>query len=83
MRRAGASRGPSGAGGSSIERTFGSELVARNIRINVVSPTVFVESMEGYAPFFRGFEAIPVARAALAFSRSVEGGQTGQVYRVY
>ncbi len=55
----------------------------RGLRINAVSPNVFAESMPGYAPFFRGFEAIPVARAALAFSRSVEGGQTGQVYRVY
>jgi NAD(P)-dependent dehydrogenase (short-subunit alcohol dehydrogenase family) len=55
----------------------------RGIRINAVSPTVFRESMPGYAPFFRGFEAIPVARAALAFSRSVEGAQTGQVLRVY
>jgi len=55
----------------------------RGLRINAVSPNVFVESMPGYAPFFRGFEAIPVARAALAFSRSVEGAQTGQVYRVY
>lgn len=55
----------------------------RGIRINAVSPNVFRESMPGYAPFFRGFEAIPVARAALAFSRSVEGAQTGQVYRVY
>lgn len=55
----------------------------RGIRINAVSPNVFAESMPGYAPFFRGFEAIPVARAALAFSRSVEGAQTGQVYRVY
>jgi NAD(P)-dependent dehydrogenase (short-subunit alcohol dehydrogenase family) len=55
----------------------------RGLRINAVSPNVFAESMPGYAPFFRGFEAIPVARAALAFSRSVEGAQTGQVYRVY
>jgi NAD(P)-dependent dehydrogenase (short-subunit alcohol dehydrogenase family) len=54
----------------------------RGLRINVVSPTVFVESMESYAPFFRGFEPVPVARAALAFSRSIEGRQTGQVYRV-
>jgi NAD(P)-dependent dehydrogenase (short-subunit alcohol dehydrogenase family) len=54
----------------------------RGLRINVVSPTVFAESMEGYAPFFRGFEPVPVARAALAFSRSIEGRQTGQVYRV-
>ena len=55
----------------------------RGLRINAVSPNVFVESMPSYAPFFRGFEAIPVARAALAFSRSVEGAQTGQIYRVY
>jgi NAD(P)-dependent dehydrogenase (short-subunit alcohol dehydrogenase family) len=55
----------------------------RGLRINAVSPNVFVESMPGYAPFFRGFEAIPVARAARAFSRSVEGAQTGQVYKVY
>jgi NAD(P)-dependent dehydrogenase (short-subunit alcohol dehydrogenase family) len=54
----------------------------RGLRINVVSPTVFVESMEGYAPFFRGFEPTPVAKAALAFSRSIEGRQTGQIYKV-
>ena len=54
----------------------------RGIRINVVSPTVFEESMADYAPFFRGFDPIPVARAARAFSRSVEGRQTGQIYKV-
>lgn len=54
----------------------------RGLRINVVSPTVFEESMEGYGPFFRGFDPVPVARAARAFSRSVEGRQTGQVYKV-
>jgi len=55
----------------------------RGLRINAVSPNVFAESMPAYAPYFRGFEAIPVARAARAYSRSVEGAQTGQVYRVY
>jgi NAD(P)-dependent dehydrogenase (short-subunit alcohol dehydrogenase family) len=55
----------------------------RGLRINAVSPNVFAESMADYGPFFRGFEAVPVARAARAFSRSVEGAQTGQVYRVY
>ena len=38
--------------------------------------------MADYAPFFRGFDPVPVARAARAFSRSVEGRQTGQIYRV-
>jgi NAD(P)-dependent dehydrogenase (short-subunit alcohol dehydrogenase family) len=55
----------------------------RGLRINAVSPNVFIESMGKYAPFFRGFEPIPVARAAIAFSRSVEGPQTGQIYKVF
>lgn len=54
----------------------------RSVRINAVSPTVFVESMDSYGPFFRGFEAVPVARAALAYSRSIEGRETGKVYKV-
>ena len=54
----------------------------RGLRINVVSPTVFEESMDGYGPSFRGFDPVPVRRAARAFSRSVEGRQTGQVYKV-
>ena len=54
----------------------------RGLRINAVSPTVFEESMASYGPFFRGSDPVPVARAARAFSRSIEGRQTGQVYRV-
>jgi NAD(P)-dependent dehydrogenase (short-subunit alcohol dehydrogenase family) len=54
----------------------------RGIRINVVSPTVLVESMDAYGDYFHGFEPVPAARVALAFSKSVEGAQTGQVYRV-
>jgi NAD(P)-dependent dehydrogenase (short-subunit alcohol dehydrogenase family) len=55
----------------------------RNLRINAVSPNVLAEAMGDYAPFFRGFEPVTAARAALAFSRSVEGAQTGQVYKVF
>ena len=55
----------------------------RGLRINVVSPTVLVESMEAFGPYFRGFEPAPGSRVALAFSRSVEGAQTGQVYKVW
>ncbi|MGF6771729.1 NAD(P)-dependent dehydrogenase (short-subunit alcohol dehydrogenase family) [Paraburkholderia sp. GAS199] len=54
----------------------------RGIRINVVSPTVLSESLDAYAPYFRGFEAVTAQRAALAYLRSVEGAQTGRVYRV-
>lgn len=55
----------------------------RGIRINAVSPTVLTESMESYGPFFRGFEPVPAGRAAMAMSKSVEGRQTGQVFRVW
>ncbi len=54
----------------------------RGQRINAVSPGVLLESMGGYAPFFRGHEPVPAARAALAFSKSVEGALTGQVFSV-
>ena len=54
----------------------------RGQRINAVSPGVILEALPGYAPFFRGFEAVPAARAARAYAKSVEGAQTGQVYRV-
>lgn len=52
------------------------------VRINAVSPTVISEAMSRYAPFFRGFESVPVSRVALAFSKSVEGAQTGMIYSV-
>lgn len=54
----------------------------RGLRINVVSPTVLTESMKDYGPFFRGFKSVAAAEVALAYSKSVEGAQTGQVYRV-
>lgn len=54
----------------------------KNIRINVVSPTVLQESMSKYADYFRGFESVAASRVALAYSKSVEGSQTGQVYEV-
>ncbi|ODS62229.1 MAG: short chain dehydrogenase [Acidovorax sp. SCN 65-108] len=54
----------------------------RGLRINAISPTVLTESMGSYGPFFPGFEPVPAARVALAYQRSVEGAQTGHVYRV-
>jgi len=54
----------------------------RGLRINAVSPGVLVESMDAYAPFFRGFEPVTAARAALGFARSVEGADTGKTYRI-
>jgi NAD(P)-dependent dehydrogenase (short-subunit alcohol dehydrogenase family) len=54
----------------------------RGVRINSVSPTVITESMEKYADYFRGFEPAPAARVASAYSKSVEGAQSGQIYSV-
>nr|WP_315394937.1 short chain dehydrogenase [uncultured Duganella sp.] len=55
----------------------------RGLRINVVSPTVLEESMPVFGPLFVGFEPIAGKRAALAYARSVDGAQTGQVYRAW
>ncbi|KTT49026.1 short-chain dehydrogenase [Pseudomonas oryzihabitans] len=64
------------ARGASIE-------LPRGQRINVVSPTVVEESLAHYGDFFLGFKAVPVADAALAYERSLEGAETGKTYRVW
>lgn len=61
--------------GAAIEMT-------RGIRLNAVSPTILSESMTAYADFFRGFDPVPAAKVALAYSKSIEGLQTGMVYTV-
>jgi len=55
----------------------------RGLRINVVNPTVLEESMAAYGPYFIGFEPVPAKRVAKAYSRSVDGLQTGQIYKVW
>ena len=54
----------------------------KGYRINLVSPTVITQAMPDYEPYFRGFVPAPAELAALAYMKSVEGLQTGQVYRV-
>ncbi|MGD9945912.1 MAG: short chain dehydrogenase [Burkholderiaceae bacterium] len=54
----------------------------RGLRINLVSPTVIEEALPSYAPYFRGTKAVPAAEAALGYAKSVEGAQTGRVYRI-
>ncbi|KNH07540.1 short chain dehydrogenase [Candidatus Burkholderia brachyanthoides] len=53
----------------------------RGLRINVTSPTMLEEAREAFGPFFRGFEAASGAWVALAYSRSVEGAESGRVIR--
>lgn len=59
--------------GASIE-------MPRGIRINTVSPEVLEESMPRIGHFFRGHVPVSAARVALAYSKSVEGRLTGQVF---
>ena len=54
----------------------------RGLRINAVNASVLQEALPAYGPYFRGFEAVPASRVALAYCKSVEGAQTGQIYLV-
>ncbi|MBS0054969.1 short chain dehydrogenase [Yersinia sp. Marseille-Q3913] len=53
------------------------------LRINAVSPTILTEAEESYGPFFPGFESVPGSRVAMAYQRSVEGIESGKIYRVW
>lgn len=53
------------------------------LRINAVSPTVLTEALDSYGPFFPGFESASASRVALAYRRSVDGIESGKVYRVW
>lgn len=71
------------AGLEGFVRAAACELVARGLRINVVSPTVLEESAVAYAPYFPGFEPAAASRVALAYQRAVEGIQSGQTLTVW
>ncbi|KOT99983.1 MULTISPECIES: short chain dehydrogenase [Streptomyces] len=51
-------------------------------RVNAVSPTVVTESLPDYGAFFPGIASVGLDQVAAAYVRSVEGGQTGQVYEL-
>lgn len=55
----------------------------RGMRINAVSPGLLQDSFPKVGHMFPGFEPVAADRVALAYVRSVEGGQTGQVFRVF
>ena len=54
----------------------------RGLRVNSISPTVLLEAMGKYAPYFRGYKPVAAADVALAYAKSVEGLQTGQTFHV-
>ncbi|MEU1788472.1 short chain dehydrogenase [Streptomyces sparsogenes] len=51
-------------------------------RVNAVSPNVFTESLDSYGDFFPGMGSVPLEDVARTYVRSVEGAQTGQIYRL-
>ena len=69
------------AGVEGFVRSAATELGSR--RINAVSATVLTEAWEAYKTYFPGFESVPGSRVALAYRRSIEGVQTGRVYRIW
>ncbi len=55
----------------------------RNIRINVVSPTVVTESLPVYGDYFPGFNSINAEDLAKYYVRSVLGIETGQIFKAF
>ena len=51
----------------------------RNIRINVINPTVLAEAWDVYGEMMPGFEPVPAKLVGKAFERSVDGFITGEV----
>ena len=58
--------------GSAIE-------MPRGIRINAVSPGLLDVSEKRYADFFPGHERVAAKRVGLAYTKSIEGPNTGKV----
>lgn len=79
--RTGAVAGTVNGGINSFVRAAAIEL-PRGLRINAVSATVFEEAWDVYGPLFPGFKPLPIADAARAYVKSIEGAATGQVIRV-
>ncbi|MEK4075600.1 short chain dehydrogenase [Paenibacillus sp. FSL M7-0656] len=55
----------------------------RGIRLNSVSPNLFVESAEKYKNFFIGFNPVPVEKVANTFIQSALGIETAQNFKIY
>lgn len=53
------------------------------IRINIVSPTLLIESEDSYGAYFGDVNRVPASQAAAAYQFSIEGDETGKIYRVW
>jgi NAD(P)-dependent dehydrogenase (short-subunit alcohol dehydrogenase family) len=79
--RAGASGALVNGGLEGFVRSAATEL-PRGLRVNIVSPTVTEEVWSAFGPFFPGQKPVPASEAARGYVKSVEGTQTGRVYRI-
>lgn len=55
----------------------------KGLRINVISPTLLVESLKEYGPYFPGYTPVEGTKVAQAYKKSILGNQTGQTYRLH
>lgn len=55
----------------------------RELRINVVSPSMVGDSAAEYGSLFPGLKSVPMDRLVEAYADCVEGSQTGQIKRLY
>lgn len=55
----------------------------RGLRINVVNPSLLEESAPKFEALFYGFEPVSSAKVARAYSRCVEGAESGKTYRAW
>jgi NAD(P)-dependent dehydrogenase (short-subunit alcohol dehydrogenase family) len=52
------------------------------MRVNAVSPAVFIEGLDGPGDKFAGFESVPLRRVVKAYIRSIERSETGRIYEL-
>jgi len=52
----------------------------RGLRINVVNPSLLEESAQKFEALFHGFGPVSSAKVARAYSRCVEGAESGKTY---
>lgn len=77
-----------GAVASTVDRAVEGFVMAaavelpKNLRINVVSPTLLKDSEAKFGPYFPGETPVADKKVAMAFKKSVLGVQTGKTFFV-
>ncbi|MBS1963726.1 MAG: short chain dehydrogenase [Bdellovibrionales bacterium] len=79
----------SGVAAAAVNRAIEGFVIAaanelpKGLRINVVSPTLLVESLKEFGPFFPGYTPVEGTQVAQAYKKSIFGNRTGQKYTLY